>query len=144
MILTNDGRWNERLRRPESGIEKEYRVGFRGALDESAVARCARGMRIEGYEAPTLPAELVLERAGRFRTASRDEELGLATLVLREGRHHQVRRMFRALGANVVELHRERIGGYRMPGGLAPGDYIALSRSEVVGPVRSRAAARAC
>ena len=55
---------------------------------------------------------------------------GRATLVLREGRTHQVRRMIRALGGRVVGLHRDRVGGLDLPPDLAPGDLRPLAPAE--------------
>ena len=136
LVLTTDGRLIHLLAQPGSKIEKQYRIGYRGVLPEDAVARCERGISIEGYATPTLPACLVVERSARFQTADAGEQLGEATLVLHEGRHHQVRRMFRALRATVVTLHRERLGSYLLPGDLAPGELVALDATEL-GAVRS-------
>jgi 16S rRNA pseudouridine516 synthase len=135
LVLTTDGGLIHRLAQPESKIEKEYRVGYRGLLPADAVARCERGLEIEGYAKPTLPAQLSIERHARFQTAIAEEQLGEATLILREGRHHQVRRMFRALGAKVVTLHRERLGHYQLPSELAPGQFVEIDAMELDTPI---------
>jgi len=143
LILTTDGRLNHALTCPANKVEKQYRIGFRGVLSATAAASVAAGIQIEGDPEPTLPAQLVVERVTRFRSAVCEEELGEATLVLREGRHHQVRRMFRALRANVVTLHRERIGGIVLPPGLVVGDFVELpADARFVEPADS--AARSC
>jgi 16S rRNA pseudouridine516 synthase len=129
LVLTTDGRLIHRLAQPSSKIEKQYSVGYRGVLPEDAVARCERGLAIEGYATPTLPARLVVGRPACFQTADAGETLGEATIVLHEGRHRQVRRMFRTLGAGVVTLHRERLGGYVLPTDLGAGLFAVLDEA---------------
>ena len=73
---------------------------------------------LEGEEKPLLPA--VLEPLGERR----------ARLLIEEGRYHQVRRMFAAVGNHVVTLHRERIGGLTLPADLEPGRYRILPANE--------------
>lgn len=131
LILTTDGQLNHALAQPRQKVEKRYRIGFRGKLPEDAVARCAAGMQIEGEPTPTRPAQLTIAHTGRFRTAVADERLGEATLILQEGRRHQVRRMFRAMGASVVTLHRDRLGPYSLPRDLAPGQLVEISVAEL-------------
>ena len=80
---------------------------------ENGVGFSSGTLLLEGEKAPLLPAEL--------------EVLGArsARLTLHEGRYHQVRRMFAAVGNHVVALHRERIGGLALDG-LPPGDWRRL------------------
>lgn len=118
LVLTSDGEFLHRLTHPTRKLPKRYRIGFRGALPSDAVERCAAGILLEGEEKPTRPAMLSLDADGR------------ATLILREGRTHQVRRMFRALGAFVETLHRDRIGGLDLPPDLAPGALRPLRPEE--------------
>ena len=73
---------------------------------------------LEGEEKPLLPA--VLEPLGERR----------ARLLIEEGRYHQVRRMFAAVGNHVIGLHRDRIGGLRLPDDLEPGSYRVLPAAE--------------
>jgi len=54
----------------------------------------------------------------------------LARLIITEGRYHQVRRMFSAVGNQVLQLHRDRIGGLDLPPDLAPGAWRRMSREE--------------
>lgn len=136
LVLTTDGHLIHWLAQPRNKIQKQYRIGFRGVLPEDAVERCERGISIEGYETPTLPSRLAIERLASFQTANAPEQLGEARLTLHEGRHHQVRRMFRALRATVVTLHRERLGSYLLPQDLAPGQIVALDVAELGVPLR--------
>ena len=52
-------------------------------------------------------------------------------LTISEGRYHQVKRMFAAVGNHVVELHRERIGAIKLDEDLAPGEYRPLTEEEI-------------
>lgn len=118
LVLTTDGDLVHRLTHPTRKLPKRYRVGYRGELAGDAVAQCEAGILLEGEEKPTRPARLDLDGPGA------------ATLVLREGRTHQVRRMFRALGAFVETLHRDRIGGLDLPNDLEPGALRPLAPEE--------------
>lgn len=109
LILSRDGDMIHRLTHPSRKLPKRYRVTYEGTLPVDAAAQCARGMVLSEDERPTRPAELIPESPGR------------ATLILREGRTHQVRRMFAALGTRVVTLHRDRIGGLELGEDLPPG-----------------------
>jgi 16S rRNA pseudouridine516 synthase len=124
LIVTSEGDLIHSLTNPRRHLEKRYRVGYRGRLSAHAVQRCAKGIELEGDPRPTLPARLELEADG-------DDGLQRATLHLHEGRYHQVRRMFAALGGEVVTLHRDRIGMLELPADLAPGSSRLLATDEL-------------
>lgn len=120
VLLTTDGAWSHALTSPRHHCDKHYRVGLSRPLDPALVARFAAGIVLNDSPVPTLPATLV--------------PLGphAAHVVLREGRYHQVRRMFAACGNHVETLHRERIGTLALDPALAPGQWRELSSAEVV------------
>ncbi|MEZ4278250.1 MAG: pseudouridine synthase [Myxococcota bacterium] len=118
LVLTTDGDFVHRLTHPSRKLPKRYRVGYAGELVGDAVEQCVAGILLDGEDRPTRPAVLTLDGPGQ------------ATLVLREGRTHQVRRMFRALGAVVETLHRDRVGGLDLPPDLAPGAVRPLADFE--------------
>ena len=84
--------------------------------------------------APFLPAraELMLDNEDKPLLPARLEVVDdrTARLTITEGRYHQVRRMFAAVGNHVVTLHRERIGGIALPDDLAPGQHRILPATE--------------
>lgn len=123
LVFSTDGGLIHRLINPKKKLPKRYRIGYHGELAPEAVALCAEGLDLEGDPKPTAPAELTLEEPSG--------ELGRATLVLTEGRYHQVRRMIAALGGEVVELHRDRIGGLELPADLNPGASRELTADEL-------------
>lgn len=119
LLLTDDGQFLHRVIAPKSAVAKRYRVTIDRPLEGSEAALFAAGtMMLEGEEKPLLPARL--------------EVLGekLALLTIGEGRYHQVRRMFAAVGNHVTALHRDRIGGLALPDDLAAGEFRILTESE--------------
>lgn len=122
LVVTSEGDLIHQLTNPRRHLPKRYRIAYRGTLSSHAVERCAKGMVLEGDPRPTLPAVLTLE--------GDEAGLGRATLVLEEGRYHQVRRMIAALGGEVVGLHRDRIGTLDLPADLAPGEARLITGAE--------------
>lgn len=118
LLLTDDGDLVHRVTHPTRKLPKRYRVEYRGDLVADATRRCAEGFALEEGGRPTRPATLEVAAPGR------------ATLVLREGRTHQVRRMIRSLGGRVVALHRDRIGDLELPEDLAEGAVRPLRPAE--------------
>jgi 16S rRNA pseudouridine516 synthase len=124
LIVTSDGQLIHRLTNPKKHLPKRYRIAYRGALSANAVERCAKGMVLDTDPRPTLPAELTLETTGA-------DGLDRATMILHEGRHHQVRRMIAALGGEVVGLHRDRIGSLDLPVDLPAGQSREITPAEL-------------
>ena len=114
LLLTDESELVHRLTSPRHKVPKVYRAVLEGAVPAAAAERFAAGtLLLPGEEQPCAPATL--------------EVLGPreARLTLTEGRYHQVRRMFAALGASVVALHRESFGALTLEG-LAPGEWRVL------------------
>jgi 23S rRNA pseudouridine2605 synthase len=135
LILTSDGELAARLTHPSHEIEREYEVRVRGIPDRHALQRLARGVIIDGRR--TLPADVrvskTIESAGGPQS--------LLSLVVREGRNRQVRKMCDEIGHPVVRLRRVRIGPIvddRLRPGevrdLTPRELAALRRGVKVGP----------
>ena len=118
LLLTDDGQLLHRIISPKSKLPKVYLAQLAEDLrgDEAALFASGR-LLLEGEKTPLLPAELDVVDA---RTAR---------LTLHEGRYHQVRRMFAAVGNHVVALHRERVGGLTL-GALAQGEWRMLGDAE--------------
>jgi 16S rRNA pseudouridine516 synthase len=129
ILFTIDGTWAQQIVAPKRTRWKRYRIAFSGALVEDAVTRVALGLPIGGESTPCLPARLHLDVVAA-------DGLGMATLSLCEGRHHQVKRMIDALGGRVMRLHRDRIAGLDLPTDLSAGSMrplSALERAAVLG-----------
>ena len=124
LVVTSDGGLIHTLTNPRRHLEKRYRIVYSGKLSHHAVTRCAKGMTLGDDQNPTLPARLELQ--GNDRNG-----LSLATLFLSEGRYHQVRRMIAELGGEVVQLHRDQIGGLELPADLALGTMREITADEM-------------
>ncbi|MBL9113675.1 MAG: rRNA pseudouridine synthase [Verrucomicrobiaceae bacterium] len=101
LLITDQGDLLHRLTSPKAVVEKTYEVETDSPIPASLVEVFADGtLMLRGESKPCLPAKLATTSD---RTAS---------LVITEGRYHQVRRMFASQGLNVVRLHRSRFGEY--------------------------------
>ncbi len=120
LLLTDDGGLLHRIISPKADIAKRYHVTLERPLGGSEVSIFASGnMLIEGETRPLLPAML--------QTIAPN----LCWLTIAEGRYHQVRRMFEAVGNHVLALHRDRIGGLDLPDDLAVGEFRTLAAAEL-------------
>ncbi|TAK39096.1 MAG: rRNA pseudouridine synthase [Lysobacteraceae bacterium] len=114
LLMTDDGALLHRIVSPKSKLAKVYEATLAGDLRGDEAAIFAGGtLMLDGEDTPLAPAQL--DALGPRR----------ARLVLTEGRYHQVRRMFAAVGNHVEALHRPRIGGLDL-GELAPGAWRLL------------------
>ncbi len=117
LLLTDDGVLLHRIVSPKSNLSKVYEVTLAGDMRGDEIALFASGnLMLESEQTPLAPVPM--------------EVLGARTarLTLTEGRYHQVRRMFAAVGNHVEALHRSRIGGWTLDG-LAPGQWRVLDAS---------------
>ena len=121
MILTNNGTWSRQLTLPGMGIAKVYRVTTAYPIGPDTAQRFAEGIWFEYEQLTTAPAALELLAPTRAR------------LTIYEGRYHQVKRMFHAVGNRVTALHREQIGHLQLNSDLAEGDFRMLTGSEIEG-----------
>ncbi len=124
LLLTDDGDLARLVTHPSTGCPKEYRVKVSGVPTEAQVERLRRGIFLEGQR--TRPADI--ERIST--TARGGEGNAWFTVVLKEGRSRQIRRMFEAIGHPVSKLKRIAIGPIRDER-LPPGAWRPLSPSEV-------------
>ena len=124
LLLTSDGDLAARLTHPRHGVEREYEVVVRGVPEPRLLQRLSRGVVIDGRR--TAPATVRLLRS--FEASAGQQ--GLLSLVIREGRNRQVRKMCDAIGHPVVRLRRVRIGSITDER-LKPGEFRELSPREL-------------
>ena len=117
VLVTDDGRWTYNITHPKKQCEKVYRVGLRDPISAEAALKLEQGVQLQGVPCLTLPAKLAV--------VSEKEVL----LTITEGRFHQVKRMFRAVGNRVVALHRQQIGGVELD--IEIGQWRHLTADEV-------------
>lgn len=121
LILTDDGQLNHHITSPKNHISRTYAVTLDSPLKGNEADIFARGtLMLKEDDKPCLPAELSIIDEHHI------------SLVLHEGRYHQVRRMFAAVGNHVTELCRTHIGTLSLEStGLAPGEYQSRTVDEV-------------
>jgi pseudouridine synthase len=123
LVLTNDHRLGERLTSPEHHVPKTYHARVAGLPDAEALRALREGLPLDDGTV-TRPAKV------RVLGTPRGEGSTWLEIVLTEGKNRQVRRMCAAVGHDVLELVRVRIG--RLPlGDLAPGEWRELGPEEV-------------
>lgn len=122
LIVTDDGQLNHQLTSPKKHISKTYAVTLERPLVGNETDIFANGaLMLEGDEKPCLPAELTIHG---------EKE---ASLVLHEGRYHQVRRMFAAVGNHVTALTRTHIGALALDRcRLAEGEYKVVAVDDLL------------
>ena len=119
VLLTDDGQWSHRITSPKFHCEKTYLVTLADPVEANYVQACADGILLRGEKEPTKPA--TLEILDDYNV----------NLTLSEGRYHQVKRMFAALGNKVVALHRWKIGNVVLDEHLAEGEFRSLTEEEI-------------
>jgi len=120
LLLTDDGDLLHRIISPRRHVTKRYVATLARPLrgDEGAIF-ASGDLMLEGEDKPLAPA--VLEPLSPTQ----------ARLTITEGRYHQVRRMFAAVGNHVEALHRDRIGGLGLPADLEPGRYRLMGPDDL-------------
>jgi len=119
VLITDDGQWNHRVTSPRRDCQKTYYVTTVSDISPETGERFAEGVQLDGEKRPTLPAQLDLLYSNEAR------------LTISEGKYHQVKRMFAAVGNRVESLHRERIGDIHLDPSLEPGEYRPLTQTEI-------------
>lgn len=119
LLITDDGKWNHRLTSPRSDCAKIYTVGLAEPIGTDYEKKLAAGVLLDGEKHRCLPASM--EQIDDYHL----------TLRIAEGKYHQVKRMFAALGNHVVSLHRFQVGDIVLDTDLEPGDYRPLTDLEV-------------
>ena len=121
VLITDDGRWTYNVTRPDKHCKKTYKVGLSYAIlgeqEDELVKTFKQGFQLQGETQPTLPATLdVISQKEVY-------------LTITEGKYHQVKRMFAAVGNRVRTLHREKIGEIQLD--IDIGQWRYLTASEI-------------
>ncbi len=124
LLFTTDGDFSNYLTRPQNHIPKTYEAVIKTPVEEPAqaeyISRASKGVM--------LPAE---KKAPEQQSAGAQLEFITPTfcrITLTEGKFHEVRRLFQALGNEVVELKRLSFGNYKLPQDLNPGEFRAIQK----------------
>lgn len=122
LILTNDGKLANILTHPSNNIEKVYVAKINGIISKEEIKRMEKGVVIDGKK--TFPCKAKITKIDKKNNTS------IVKLIIHEGRNHQVKKMFNAIGYNVIKLKRESIA-FLTCDGIKSGVYRELSIKEV-------------
>ncbi len=124
VLITDDGRWSHNIISPKKDCPKTYRVQLRDKItqdkQQTLLQQFTQGIQLQGEKELTKPAILKIN--------TENEVL----LTITEGKYHQVKRMFAAVGNKVVGLHREQIGTIKLDDELSSGQWRFLSPEEII------------
>ncbi len=129
LLLTDDGVLSHNLLSPRKHVAKTYHAVLDGPVGEKEIKKFREGLDI-GDEKPTIPAELRIPAAEETFAPGQPEGFD-AIVVLYEGRFHQVKRMFEAVGRTVIYLERLAMGDLKLDPELERGEYRPLSQEEL-------------
>ncbi|ANZ33121.1 pseudouridine synthase [Staphylococcus carnosus] len=118
ILLTNDGQFNHDIMSPNKHVSKIYRVEAKNPITDDDIKQFAEGVELS--DGKTKPAQL-----------ERTENEKVAFVSIREGRYHQVKRMFHAIDNEVLNLKRVQIGKLKLDSNLPKGSYRELTQEEI-------------
>ena len=122
LLLTNDGELTNYLIHPKNNIDKVYIAKIEGILTGLEIKQLETGVLIDGFK--TSPSIV------KVRKKDKKNNNSLVQITIHEGKNHQVKKMFEAVGHKVEKLKRERIAFLDLSG-LKPGEYRKLNIKEV-------------
>jgi len=124
LILTNDGQLTHKLTSPNHHVDKTYYADIDGIVTEEDVQKFKEGLTLDD-DFETMPAELIILRVDKEQSFSEVE------ITIREGKFHQVKRMFEAVGKEVLYLKRLSMGKLELDDSLEVGTYRELRKEEI-------------
>ncbi|MCG9697738.1 16S rRNA pseudouridine(516) synthase RsuA [Shewanella sp. Isolate11] len=119
VLITSDGQWSHKITSPKKECGKRYLVELADPIDDKLISQFSQGIALKNEQDLTKPALLEIIDSHHAR------------LTISEGKYHQVKRMFAAVGNKVVGLHRECIGHIELDPDLAPGEWRFLTEKEI-------------
>lgn len=144
LLVTNDGGFHHRLLSPKKHIDKEYYARIDGRVDEADKEKFEKGIyvdeiftalpakiMIDGYRENALESDFMDLANSRAPKSALENGVSEIRVVVQEGKFHQIKRMFHALGKEVIYLKRIRIGSIVLDPTLEEGTYRRLTAGEV-------------
>ena len=119
LLLSDHGPFNHFMTSPRRHVPKTYRVEAKHPITVEQVGKLAAGVSLRGEENPTRPAHIELSGEKQCQ------------LTIEEGKYHQVKRMFGAVGNRVETIHRTAVGGVKLEESLTPGQWRYLTEGEL-------------
>lgn len=122
LLLTNDGNLANKLMNPSSNIEKTYIAKIDGIISPTSIMKLKKGVVIDGYK--TKPAKV------KVKSIDKKMNKSIVQITITEGKNHQVKNMFEAVGHKVLKLKREKYAIFDVKD-LKVGEYRKLTFKEV-------------
>ena len=122
LILTNDGDFANILMHPSNEVEKVYVAKIKGIIKGEDITKLKNGVLIDGKMTDKCQVKL--------KKYDVNSNTSIVQLIIHEGRNHQVKKMFQAIGFDVMKLKREKVAFFDLEG-LNSGSYRALTKKEI-------------
>ncbi len=122
LLLTNDGELTNILMHPSNKIDKVYTAKIEGILKKEEIEKLKKGLVIDGYKTARCYAKI--------KKIDKKTNKSLVQLTIHEGKNHQVKNMFKALGYEVLKLKRDQVA-FLTTETLKPGESRKLTIKEV-------------
>ena len=122
IILTNDGEFANMLIHPSNKIDKVYIAKIKGKIDPFLLNKLKKGVKIDNFK--TTPCKV------KIKSYDKKSDTSFVEITIHEGKNHQVKKMFEAIGYEVLKLKREKIAFLTLDG-LSSGDYRILNPKEI-------------
>lgn len=124
LLITNDGPLAHKILSPKNHIDKTYYTKVKGQLDETITALFFKGLQVDD-DFCALPAKLTI------LSYDKESDSTTAYITIQEGKFHQIKRMFAAVGSEVLYLKRVSMGSLKLDTNLQLGEYRPLTSSEI-------------
>ncbi|WP_158589085.1 pseudouridine synthase [Alginatibacterium sediminis] len=121
LLISSDGKWSQLVRSPNQNKFKTYQVELSQSISDAQIAQLEQGVELNAEPKPTLPAHC---------KRLNDNQIEIS---IQEGRYHQVKRMFAAVGNKVISLHRCQIAHIPLDPNLKPSESRLLNEAEIQG-----------
>lgn len=122
LLLTNDGEFANKMMHPSNKIKKTYIAFINGLIGAEQIKKLEQGVMIDGYKTAKAKAK-ILEKDFKNKNSK-------VQMTISEGKNHQIKKMFEAVGLRVRKLHRQNYGHLNL-NGLIPGEYRKLTKNEI-------------
>lgn len=122
LLLTNDGNLANKLMHPSSNIEKTYIAKIEGIISPTSIMKLKKGLVINGYKTK--------QSKVKVKSIDKKKNRSIVEITISEGKNHQVKNMFEAVGHKVLKLKREKYAIFDVKD-LKVGEYRKLTFKEV-------------
>ena len=122
ILLSNDGELMQKLIHPKFEVEKVYEVTIDGVINRNTIEKLEKGVRIEDYVSSEAKVKLIRINENKYTS--------FLEVTIHEGKNREIRKMFKAVGFNVIKLHRIREATVEL-GDLKSGEYRRLKPFEL-------------